>query len=138
MSANVLATFLPHTVVDSLYAVMDRVGLKVINLTLEPIAAINVSIPKDVRLLNLAMVDIGAGTSDIAITKDGTVTAYAMCSVAGDEITEKIAQHYLLDFHTAERVKIELQSNDVIEFEDIMGLILKLSQLILLRYYNLQ
>lgn len=122
MSANVLATFLPHTVVDSLYTVMEKVGLKVSSLTLEPIAAINVSIPKDIRLLNLAMVDIGAGTSDIAITKDGTVTAYAMCSVAGDEITERIAQYYLLDFHTAERVKTELGTKDIIEFEDIMGL----------------
>lgn len=125
MSANVLATFLPHTVIDSLYTVIERVGLKVVGLTLEPIAAINVSIPKDIRLLNLALVDVGAGTSDIAITKDGTVTAYAMCSVAGDEITEKIAQNYLLDFNTAERVKIELQTKDIIEIEDIMGLITK-------------
>ena len=36
---------LPKAVVDSLYSVMDRVGLEVTNLTLEPIAAINVAIP---------------------------------------------------------------------------------------------
>lgn len=122
MGADVLATFLPHTVVDSLYAVMERVGLNVISLTLEPIAAINVSIPKEIRLLNLAMVDIGAGTSDIAITRDGAVVAYAMCPVAGDEITEKIAQHYLIDFNTAEKLKVSLQTKDSVEFQDIMGI----------------
>lgn len=121
MSANVLATFLPQTVIDSLNAVVEMVGLKVSSLTLEPIAASNVSIPNDIRLLNIAMVDVGAGTSDIAITRDGTIVAYGMSPVAGDEISEKIAQNYLMNFNTAERVKKELSINDTVEFEDIMG-----------------
>ena len=33
---------------------------------------------KELRLLNLALVDIGAGTSDIAITRDGQIVSYAM------------------------------------------------------------
>lgn len=122
MSAIVLATFLPQTVIDSLNAVVEKVGLRVASLTLEPIAAANVSISHDIRLLNIAMVDVGAGTSDIAVTRDGTIVAYGMCPVAGDEISEKIAQHYLLDFNTAERVKKELIASDIVEFEDIMGL----------------
>jgi cell division ATPase FtsA len=98
---EVLATFLPRVVVESLYAVVARAGLEVASLTLEPIAAMNVSIYSSLRLLNLALVDIGAGTSDIALTKDGTVFAFAMASVAGDEITEKIAEVLLLDFEQA-------------------------------------
>ena len=101
IGVDVLATFLPHVVVDSIYTVMDKVGLKVVSLTLEPIAAISVTIPKDLRLLNLVLVDIGAGTSDIAVTKDGSVVAYGMVPLAGDEITEKIAQEFLVDFNTA-------------------------------------
>ncbi|WP_202708342.1 cell division protein FtsA [Sporosalibacterium faouarense] len=122
VSADVLATFLPHTVVDSLYTVMSRVGLEVVNLTLEPIAAINVAIKKSLRLLNLALVDIGAGTSDIAITKDGTIIAYAMASVAGDEITEKIAKTFLLDYDIAEKLKISLNSKDEHKFYDVVGI----------------
>lgn len=119
--ADILATFLPHVVVDSLYTVMSRVGLEVSSLTLEPIAAINVTIPPDLRLLNLALVDIGAGTSDIALTRDGSVVAYAMAPVAGDEITERISQHYLVDFQTAERIKIALSySRESIHFSDIL------------------
>lgn len=119
--ADILATFLPHIVVDSLYTVMKRIGLEVSSLTLEPIAAINVTIPPDLRLLNLALVDIGAGTSDIAITKDGSIIAYAMVPIAGDEITEKISQHYLVDFNTGERIKIALSSTKGdITFLDIL------------------
>jgi cell division protein FtsA len=121
VGADVLATFLPLIVVDSLYTVMGKIGLEVSSLTLEPIAAINVTIPADLRLLNLALVDIGAGTSDIALTKDGSVFAYAMVPVAGDEITEKISQHYLVDFNTGEKIKIALSSSkDKIIFTDIL------------------
>jgi cell division protein FtsA len=122
IGAEVLATFLPHVVVDSLYTVMDKVGLKVISLTLEPIAAISVTIPKDLRLLNLVLVDIGAGTSDIAVTKDGSVIAYGMVPIAGDEITERIAQEFLVDFNTAEKIKISISSGtEIIKFTDILG-----------------
>ena len=83
-------------------------------LTLEPIAAINVLIPPSMRRLNVALVDIGAGTSDIAITDAGTVIAYGMVPIAGDEVTEAISDHYLLDFPMAEKAKRELlnQSTD--------------------------
>ena len=122
LKVDIIATFLPHVVVDSLYTVVDRVGLEVINLTLEPIAAINVAIPENLRLLNLALVDVGAGTSDIAITKDGTIVSYGMVSMAGDKITEVIASDYLLDFNSAEKLKIDLSSNDEVSFSDIVGI----------------
>ena len=122
IAADVLVTFLPKAVVDSLYSVMDRVGLEVTNLTLEPIAAINVAIPEELRLLNLALVDIGAGTSDIAVTKDGAVIGYGMIPIAGDEITEQIVHKYLVDFHTAEEIKFKIGKESEITFKDIMGL----------------
>ncbi|WP_176759063.1 cell division protein FtsA [Alkaliphilus peptidifermentans] len=119
---DVLATFLPHLVVDSLYTVMAKIGLEVSYMTLEPIAAIEVAVPQNVRLLNIALVDIGAGTSDIAITKDGTVVAYGMTSTAGDEITEAIAKAYLLDFDSAEKLKCNLYKDDIQQFTDIIGI----------------
>ena len=122
IGADVLATFLPHVVVNSLYTVMDRVGLEVINLTLEPIAAIQAAIPPKLRLLNLALIDIGAGTSDIALTREGTVVAYAMASVAGDEITEAIAKSFLLDFDSAEKLKLALNCKESHTFNDIVGI----------------
>ncbi len=122
IGAEILATFLPYVVVDSLYSVMNKIDLEVMNLTLEPIAAIHAAIPPKLRLLNLALVDIGAGTSDIAITKDGTVVAYDMAAVAGDEITEALAKEFLLDFDSAEKLKIELNKKETHNFSDIVGI----------------
>lgn len=119
--ANIIAAFLPSSVLVSLYAVTARCGLEVDNLTLEPIAAIHAVVPDDVRFLNIALVDIGGGTSDIAISRDGSVMAYDMVTIAGDEITEALMQHYLTNFATAERIKLMLNGEEKIEFKDILG-----------------
>lgn len=119
---ELIATFLPEEVVDGLYAAVERAGLHVENLTLEPIAAINIAIPERFRLLNIALVDVGAGTSDISITKDGSIIAYGMIPAAGDELTECIAKHYLVDFQEADRMKCESTEQEEVDFQDIMGL----------------
>lgn len=121
--AEIIAAFLPFSVVKSLYAVTANCGLEVRNMTLEPIAAISVIVPPDVRLLNIAIADVGAGTSDIAISKMGSIVAYDMATIAGDEITESIMSAYLTDFDTSERVKKSLMMDDeeAIQFDDILG-----------------
>ena len=122
VKTELIATFLPDEVVDGLYAAVERAGLKVSNLTLEPIAAINVAIPERFRLLNIALVDVGAGTSDISITRDGSIIAYGMIPAAGDKFTECIAKHYLVDFQEADRLKCVSTVQEEVEFHDIMGL----------------
>ncbi len=129
MGVELISTFLPRTVVEGLYAVMERSGLEVINLTLEPIAAIELAIPENLRALNLAMVDIGAGTSDIAISRDGSIYAYSMVSAAGDSVTEEVAQHFLLDFGAAEGLKKQLFSGkESVHCKNIMGERLNISR----------
>lgn len=120
--AEVIATFLPRSVIDSLYTVMKKVGLKVNSITLEPIAAIEAVVPKKLRLLNIALVDIGAGTSDIAISSKDSIASYGMVPQAGDEITEIIAEECLVDFNTAEEIKRKLSIEDEIKYIDILGI----------------
>lgn len=120
ISEDVIVTFLPEDVVDGLYAAVGMAGLSVANMTLEPIAAINVAIPENFRMLNIALVDIGAGTSDISVTRDGSIVAYGMIPLAGDEITELIVQHYLVDFKTAEYIKLTSSEAEEITYRDIM------------------
>lgn len=123
IGVDLIATFLPEEVVDGLYEAVNYAGLSVASLTLEPIAAINVAIPEQYRLLNIALIDVGAGTSDICITKSGSVAAYGMIPSAGDEITEVIAQRYLVDFNTAEKIKLGAsKKKGFVSFKDIMGL----------------
>ena len=122
VEADVVATFLPGEVVESLYAVMRTAGLQVSSMTLEPIAAMNAAIPAELRLLNLALVDIGAGTTDIAVCRDGSITGYTMATIAGDEITEALMRAFLIDFQTAEEVKRTLHEGESVRYTDIMGL----------------
>jgi cell division protein FtsA len=119
--ATVIATFLPRQVIDSMQSALSVCKLDMRALTLEPIAAINVLIPPTMRHLNLVLVDIGAGTSDVAITKNGSVIAYGMVPLAGDEITEAISQKWLLDFNVAEQVKRDAADNKELHFTDILG-----------------
>ncbi len=121
LEAEVVATFLPGEVVESLYSVMEAAGLEVASLTLEPIAALNAAIPADLRLLNLVLADIGAGTSDIAVCRDGAVVGYTMATIAGDEVTEELMRRYLVPFATAERMKMQLREQSVL-YRDVLGL----------------
>lgn len=128
VGVDVIATFLPDDVVDGLYKAVGLAGLEVANLTLEPIAAIQVAIPEMYRMLNIALVDVGAGTSDISITRDGSIVAYGMIPIAGDALTEVIAKYCLVDFKTAEMIKRKAGEQDEVEYKDIMGLVQKISR----------
>ncbi|MEE3468054.1 MAG: cell division FtsA domain-containing protein [Eubacterium sp.] len=121
IAMDLIATFLPDEVVEGLYAAVESAGLHVASLTLEPIAAINVAIPEKFRLLNIALVDVGAGTSDLSIVKDGSIIAYGMIPLAGDELSEAIAREYLTDFETAESIKRKTAKRKIATFKNIFG-----------------
>ena len=122
IGVDMIATFLPDDVVDGLYKAVELAGLNVASLTLEPIAAIELAIPEKFRLLNIALVDVGAGTSDISITKEGTIVAFGMIPIAGDSLTEMIANYCLVDFQTAEQIKRDAGEMEIVTYKDIMGL----------------
>lgn len=123
ISVEIIATFLPQHVIESLYSAVQKAGLQVASLTLEPLAAMNAIIPEELRLLNLALVDIGAGTSDIAVSNEGHICAYGMADVAGDEISESIVKGLLVEFNTAELLKKQASAGcDPLDYQDILGL----------------
>lgn len=121
IAVEAIVTFLPRVVLDSMFAVLKHCKLKATNITLEPISSINAIIPSELRNLNLILIDIGAGTSDLALTKDGVIFAYGMVPEAGDEVTERISELLVVDFSTAERIKRVLGDKDKIEYKDIWG-----------------
>lgn len=120
IGVDLIATFLPEDVVDGLYKAVEIAGLEVGSLTLEPIAAIQLAIPERFRMLNIALLDVGAGTTDISITNDGCILAYGMIPMAGDILTETIAKHCLVDFATAEMIKRSAGCQEEISYMDIM------------------
>lgn len=106
LKTEIIAAFLPVNVVESLCTVVEGAGMEVSGLTLEPIAAMNAVVSPELRVINIALCDIGAGTADVAIARDGSITAYGMATVAGDEVTEALMKALLVDFSTAENIKI--------------------------------
>lgn len=119
---SIIAAFLPQRVVEALFSVMSGTGLSLEYLTLEPMAAMHLVVPQDLRRLNIALVDVGAGTSDIAISKNGTIVAYGMIPMAGDEITEKICDKYLLSFQDGEKMKRSILDGKIPQVENILGM----------------
>ena len=122
IAVDLIVTFLPDEVVDGLYKSVELAGLEVANLTLEPIAAMQAAVPIMYRMLNIALVDVGAGTSDISVTRDGSIVAYGMIPSAGDEFTDAISKACLVDFLEAEKIKMASSKQTIIKFKDIMGL----------------
>ena len=117
---ELIVTFLPRAVIDSLFAVMRIAGISVAGLMLEPDAALNAVVIKENRMLNLALVDIGAGTSDIVVTRNGNIFSYNMVPFAGDKITERICERFLTDFKSGEAIKYALYENkEEIKYTDI-------------------
>ena len=121
LEVEIIATFLPEQPVYALMKSAELAGLEVSFITLEPIAAITSTIPPEIRYFHLALVDIGGGTSDISISKDGKIVGYDVIPIAGDEITEALSNRYLLPFTTAERIKIKLTADREVATRDILG-----------------
>lgn len=119
---EVVATFLPRIVVDSIQSAVQQAGLELCSITLEPIAVANLVLSPAMRRLNLVLVDIGAGTADIAVCGGESVSAFGMVPMAGDEITEAVSDHYLLDFIKAEEAKRQIGIHEVIKTIDVLGL----------------
>ena len=120
-SVEVIATFLPRMVVDSLQNVIESLGMQIVSITLEPIAVANLVLSPVMRQLNLVLVDIGAGTSDIAVCGGNLISAFGMVPMAGDEITEAISGQFLLDFTRAEEVKRKLSSAYELRTINVLG-----------------
>ena len=107
LKTRIITTFLPKKVLESLFAVVKKAGLEISYLTLEPIAAAESVLPAEMRHIPIALVDIGAGTSDIALVSKGSIQSFGMIPLAGDFITEHICGELLVDFLEAERIKRE-------------------------------
>lgn len=84
-----------------------RCGLEVNELILQPLASSHAVLTQDEKELGVALVDIGGGTTDIAIFSDGAIRHTAVIPIAGDQITNDIAMALRTPTHEAEAIKIQ-------------------------------
>ncbi len=95
------------TSVQNLIKSVERAGLDVIGIILQPLASSDAVLSEDERELGVAMVDMGGGTTDLAIFSDGSVMHTAIIPVGGDHFTNDIAVGLKTARAEAERLKVQ-------------------------------
>jgi cell division protein FtsA len=83
-----------------------RCGLEVVDLVLQPLASSFAVLTEDERELGVCLVDIGGGTTDIAVFTQGAIRHTAVIPIAGDQITNDIAMALRTPTLDAEEVKV--------------------------------
>ena len=85
---------------------IERCGLKVNSIILEQLASSYSVLSEDERQLGVCLVDIGGGTSDIAVFTGGAIRHTAVIPIAGDQVTNDIAMALRTPTPNAEEIKI--------------------------------
>lgn len=83
----------------------NRTGLSVAEMVLAPLAAAEAVLSDEERELGVVLIDVGGGTTDIAIYHDGTVKHTAVVGIGGNHVTNDIAAGLRTPFNDAERIK---------------------------------
>ena len=107
----------------------NRAGLNVIDIVLEPLASAQAVLSTDERELGVCMIDIGGGTTDIAVFADGSIENTSVLGLGGYHLTNDIAVGLRTPFVEAERIKKQfgvasgryLSSDDVLTVPCVGG-----------------
>ena len=107
----------------------NKAGLDVVDIVLEPLASSQAVLANDERDLGVCMIDIGGGTTDIAVFQDGSIKNTAVLGLGGYHLTNDIAVGMRTPFDEAERIKKKfgvaspryLASDDIISVPSVGG-----------------
>ena len=83
----------------------NKAGLNVIDIVLEPLASAEAVLARDERELGVCMIDVGGGTTDIAVFADGSIKNTSVLALGGYHLTNDIAVGMRTPFDEAERIK---------------------------------
>jgi cell division protein FtsA len=107
LEANVLIITGLITAADNMTRCAERAGLDVDHIVLQPLASGLAVLDEGEREIGVALVDIGGGTTDIAIFKDGILRSTSIFSIAGQKVTDDIMALLHIRNMEAERIKVE-------------------------------
>ena len=95
---------------NNIYRCVERTGLKVANMTLEPIASAMSVLSEEEKEAGVALVDIGGGTTDITIFQEGIIRHTAVIPFGGNVITRDIKEGCTVMTQQAEKLKVKFGS----------------------------
>jgi len=91
----------------NLRKVIENAGIRVLDIVANPIASAKSVLYEDEKNLGIAVLDIGAGTTDIAVFVDGAIDYTGAIPIAGNQITMDIAHRFKISKDEAEAVKVD-------------------------------
>lgn len=108
---------------------VEKAGLETVEIILEPIASASAVLNKDELEAGVALVDIGGGTTDIAIFQEGIIRHTAVIPLGGNIVTEDIKEGCLVMRDQAEKLKVkfgcalasEAQENAIVAIPGLRG-----------------
>jgi cell division protein FtsA len=95
------------TAVQNIYNCVERAGLRVHDIVLEPLASSYAVLDDEEKEVGVALVDIGGGTTDIAVFEERTIRHTAVIGIAGQKVTDDIRKGLQILGDQAERLKRE-------------------------------
>ncbi|MCS6929424.1 MAG: cell division protein FtsA [Saprospiraceae bacterium] len=98
------------TAINNLYRCIEKAGLKVADLTLEPIASAEAVLYEEERQAGVALVDIGGGTTDITVFHDNIIRHTAVIPFGGNVVTSDIKEGCTVLQSQAEKLKVRFGS----------------------------
>jgi len=113
----------------NIFKCVERAGLRVTDLILEPLASAASVLSDEEKEAGVALVDIGGGTTDIAIFQDGIIRHTAVIPLGGNIITEDIKEGCMIMRNQAEIIKLrfgsalatETADNEIISISGLKG-----------------
>ncbi|SFP04769.1 cell division protein FtsA [Salibacterium halotolerans] len=95
------------TALHNLLRCVEKAGLTVADICLQPLAAGTVAVSKDEKALGVALVDIGGGAATVSVFQNGKMQAMSVLNIGGDHITNDISVGLRTSSEEAERIKRE-------------------------------
>lgn len=95
------------TILHNLLRCVERAGLVIADICLQPMAAGSIALSKDEKNLGVALVDIGGGCTSISIFDDGVLQKTTVIPIGGDHITNDISVGLRISTEEAERIKVK-------------------------------
>lgn len=104
----------------NIYRCIDRAGYEVADIVLEPLASSYAVLHPDEKEVGVALIDIGGGTTDIAVFEDHTIRHTAVIAVAGSKVTDDIRRGLGVMRDQAEKLKCKFGSalTDIVDGDE--------------------
>lgn len=95
------------TILHNLLRCVEKAGLQIADICLQPLAAGSVALSKDEKNLGVALIDIGGGSTTVSVFEEGTLEATSVLPLGGDHITKDISIGLRTTTEDAEKVKVK-------------------------------